>query len=95
MQPPVVYVNRSAALVALIPPAVTTVTLTVSAASPSGDTAVIDESSFTVNPAGVSPKSTAVTSMKLAPVIVTTVPPLTVPWFGVMPDTAGAAMKAN
>jgi hypothetical protein len=55
-----VYVKRSAALVALVPPAVETVTLTVSGASAAGDTAVIDESSFTVNPAGVSPKLTLV-----------------------------------
>jgi hypothetical protein len=91
----VVYVNRSAALVALLPPAVTTVTWTVSASSTAGVTAVIDESSFTVNPAGVPPKSTAVASVKFAPVIVTVVPPSTVPLSGLMPDTVGAAMNVN
>src|SRR5262249_59346543 len=73
------------------PPAVTTTTSIVSTASAAGDAAVIDESSFTVNPAGVSPKLTAATSMKFVPVIVTSVPPLTGPRPGLMPDTAGAS----
>ena len=91
----VVYVNSAAALAALIPPTVTTVACTVSAASAAGATAVMDESSFTVNPAGVSPKVTAVTPMKFVPVIVTSVPPSTVPLSGLRPATAGAAMNVN
>ena len=59
MQPlAAVYVNWSAVLVALVPPALITVTSTGPGASPSGDTAVIDESSFTVNSAADAPKLT-------------------------------------
>jgi hypothetical protein len=91
----VVYVNWSAAVVGLVPPTVTTVTSTVSAASLAGDTAVIDVSLFTVNPAGVSPKLTLATLMKFVPVISTSVPPLTGPLAGLMPDTVGIVTNVN
>src|SRR5262249_12726303 len=89
------YVNRSAALVALVPPMLATRTWTVSGASMPGEKAVIDVSSFTENPAGSSPKVTLPASVKFAPVIVTVVPPPTGPLSGLMPDTTGAATNVN
>ncbi len=55
-EPGAEVVYAKAAESALVPPTVTTLTSTVSGASAGGETAVIDPSSFTVNPAGVSPK---------------------------------------
>ena len=68
------YVNRSATAVAERPPGVVTVTSTIPV--PAGLSAVIIALLNTVIlVAGVVPKSTAVAPEKLAPVIVTTVPP--------------------
>src|SRR5690242_17850397 len=79
----------------LVPPIDTTVTSTVSTASPGGDVAVIDESSSTVNPTGVSPKLTLVAWVKFVPVIVATVPPLRGPLFGLSADTEGVPTNVN
>jgi len=62
-----VYVNRSAGLVAVVPPSVVTLTCIRLGRSDPGATAVIDESSFTVKPAGFSPKVTPVVSVSWCP----------------------------
>jgi hypothetical protein len=49
----------------------------------------------TVNKTGVLPNLTEVTPVKLAPVIVTSVPPLVVPVLGEIDVTTGAAAKAS
>ena len=65
----------SAGLVALVPPGVVTVTSTVPA-DPGGDVAVISEASTTDTfVAGLDPTSTDVAPVRLAPPIVTLVPP--------------------
>ena len=70
-----------------VPPAVTTVTSTTPV--PAGLVAVIWVSETTVNAAAwVPPKFTAVAPVKLAPVIVTCVPPAGVPTAGLIPVTA-------
>ena len=74
-----------------MPPAVVTVTSTVPVA-PGGEVAVIWPGLLTVNEAaGVPPKFTAVTAKKLVPVIVTMVPPVTGPVFGLTLVTVGGA----
>ena len=84
------YVNWSAELVALVPPGVVTVTSTAPAA-PAGDTAVICVADFTVKlVAFAAPNFTAVAAVRLVPVMVTLVPPLTVPLVGATPVTVGA-----
>jgi len=84
-------VKSSAALVALVPPGVVTVTLTVPALS-AGEVAVIEVDELTVKPvAAVLPKSTAVAPVKFVPVIVTLVPPDVLPALGETFDTVGAA----
>ena len=83
------------ALVALVPPAVVTVTSTVPAPS-AGEVAVIDVALLTVKPAAaVPPKLTAVAPVKPVPVIVTDVPPAVVPLFGLTLVTVGAAMNVK
>jgi hypothetical protein len=68
-------VKLSAALVAVVPDGVTTVTSTVPAGS-AGETIVIDVAELTTRPVpGVAPKLTAVAPVKLVPVTVTVVPP--------------------
>src|SRR5690348_11781839 len=82
--------NRSLALVALVPPAVVTVTSTV-AAGASGDTASIDVSPFTVKlVAAVPPKPTAVAPVNPVPVMLTVVPPVAGPEVGETAVTLGA-----
>ncbi len=72
-----------------VPPGPITVTSTVPV--PAGLTAVIELSLLNVKlVAGVVPKSTAVASVKLVPVIVTNVPPAPGPNAGLTPVTAGA-----
>ncbi len=74
---------------ALAPPGLATVTSTAPVA-PGGEVAVIEEALFTVNGAATDPKLTEVTRMKLAPVMVTTVPPEVGPALGLTPLTLGA-----
>ena len=83
--------NWSAALVALVPPGVVTVTSTVPAV-PAGAVAVIWVALLTVKlVAAVAPKLTALAPVKLVPVIVTEVPPAVGPAVGLTPVTVGAA----
>jgi hypothetical protein len=89
-----VYVNRSAAEVADVPPGVVTVTSTV--AVPAGLFAVIVVSLTTIRSvATVEPKSTAVAPVNPVPVIVTGVPPAAVPLVGFKAVTVGAARNVN
>ncbi len=61
-----------------------------------GATAVIVPSGFTENVwAATPPKETPVAPVKLAPVIVTLVPPATGPALGLRLETVGAATKVN
>ena len=82
--------NRSAAVFALVPAGVATVTSTVPA--PGGEVAVhwvaLTHDTFV---AGVAPKLTTAFAVKLAPVTVTLVPPVVGPEFGLTPVTVGAA----
>ncbi len=81
----------SAALVALVPPAVVTVTSTVPAV-PAGAVAVRLVALLTITPAAlVVPNLTAVALVKLVPVIVTLVPPAVGPAPGLTPVTVGGA----
>ena len=81
----------SAALVALVPPAVVTVTSTVPAL-PAGAVAVICVALFTVNDvAFVAPNFTAVAPERFVPAIVTLVPPASGPEVGEIPVTVGGA----
>jgi hypothetical protein len=74
-------VNRPAGLVKLIPPGVVMVTFTVPA--PVGEAAVIQVSEMTVKMmALLGPKVTAVAPEKLAPVMITPVPPAAGPELG-------------
>jgi hypothetical protein len=83
-------VNWSAELVALVPPAVVTVTCTVPL--PAGEVAVIWVSESTAGVTEVLPKWTVVApSSKPVPVIVTEVPPVVGPEFGLMPIMVGAS----
>jgi hypothetical protein len=80
-------VNWSAELVELVPYVVVTVMLTVPADS-AGDMAVMESGEFTVTAVAVTlPKSTVEEDVKLAPVIVTEVPPLAGPDEGLTPIT--------
>jgi hypothetical protein len=63
---PVLYVNWSAGLVALVPPGVTTVTSTVPV--PVGTVAVMEVELVTVNVEAVLPKLTALAPVKFVPV---------------------------
>jgi hypothetical protein len=85
-------VNWSAELVALVPPAVVTVTSTVPV--PGGEMAVIDVALLTPNDAAaVLPNLTAVAPVKFAPVIVTLVLPAGGPLFGEIEVTDGAVTE--
>ena len=78
------------ALVALVPDGVVTVTSTAPAAC-AGDTALMCELSVTEKlAAGVPPKLTAVAPVKLLPAMVTDVPPVVGPEFGLTLLTLGA-----
>ena len=85
--------NSSAGLTALVPPGPVTVTSTVPPTRwelPAGDVAVIDVAETTLTPvAALPPNDTVSPDAKPVPVIVTTVPPDTVPETGVTPLTAG------
>ena len=81
--------NKSAALVALLPADVTTVTCTEPV--PAGETAVMLVVEFTVTlVAVVVPKFTEAPLAKLVPMTVTEVPPAVEPLAGPIPDTVGA-----
>jgi hypothetical protein len=89
------YVNWSALEVALVPPGVLTVTSTVPALC-AGLVAVIWVALLTVNElAGLEPKLTATAPLRLAPVIVTLVPPAVEPDDGETPVTVGAGVGAT
>lgn len=82
------YVNRSAALVPLVPPGVVTVTSTVP--EPGGEVAVICVELTTATfVAPFAPKATDVAPVRFVPVIVTLVPPDVGPEAGLMPVTVG------
>ena len=81
----------SAAEVAEVPPAV--VDLISATPSPAGEVVVIEVAELTVKPgAAVTPKVTAVTPVKLVPVMVTVVPPAAGPEVGEIEVTVGAGM---
>ena len=81
--------NWSAVEIALVPFGVVTVTCTVPAVS-AGEAAVIEPSRLTVNMVALAePNLTAVASLRLVPVIVTSVPPATGPSLGLTPVTVG------
>ena len=71
----------------LVPPELVTVTSTTPA--PAGEVAVIVVGELTVKLALLAPNLTAVTATKLVPSIVTTVPPVCGPAFGVTLATVG------
>ena len=80
---------------ALVPPAVVTVTSTVPAL-PAGAVAVIFVALLTVKPlALLAPNLTAVVPLKFEPVMMTLVPPATGPAVGEMLLTAGRATYVN
>jgi hypothetical protein len=84
------YVNLSAADVALVPPAVVTVTLSCPAA-PGGDVAVIELGLSTVTfVPGADPNCTVAPPLNPVPDIVIAVPPPTGPACGLMAVTVGA-----
>jgi hypothetical protein len=86
---PLVYVNWSAGVTALVPDGPVTVTSTVPL--PAGDTAVICESLLTVKlAAGVPPKLTVVASVNPDPLMVTVVPPAGGPDDGLTALTVGS-----
>ena len=88
-----VYVNRSLAEVALVPPVVVTVTSTVPPVALAGEIAVIEVALLTVNEvAEVPPNLTAVAPVNPVPVMVTEVPPTAGPLVGEMLVTVGAAV---
>ena len=83
-----VYVNSSAGVTADVPWGAVTVTFTTP--MPAGLSAMIVVSLTTSRlVAAVDPKSTAVAPVKLAPVIVTNVPPTSGPLVGLRPVTVG------
>jgi hypothetical protein len=92
---PATYVKLSAALVALVPPAVVTVTST-APADPAGEVAVIEVALTGVNElAAVVPNLTAVGLLRWVPVIVTVVPPPVGPADGLTPVTLGQGLSAD
>ena len=83
--------NWSEEPVADVPPAAVTVMSTVPVA-PTGAGTTIEVALFTLKlTAGVAPKFTAVTPVKLDPVIVTDVPPVVGPEGGLTEEMAGGA----
>jgi hypothetical protein len=80
--------------VALVPPAV--LTLTSTAPDPAGDTAVTDVGEFTFTPvAAAVPNLTVVALLKFVPLIVTVLPPAVGPVFGLTPVTVGGGAYLN
>jgi hypothetical protein len=89
------YVNWSALLVTLVPPAVVTVT-SIAPALPVGVIAVIEVAELTVKLlAATEPNFTDVAPLKSVPVMVTEVPPSVLPPVGEMELTVGAGMTEN
>ena len=90
---PATYVNKSSIDVADVPPVAVTVTST-RPGVPAGLTTVSDVPLLETGKivAGLVPKSTAETSVKPFPVIVTIVPPAAGPAATLKPETVGAAM---
>ncbi len=83
--------NRLAEPVTLVPLGVVTVMWTVPPARSAGEVAVIEVDELTEKAvAGVEPNPTAVASVKLAPVMVTGVPPPGTPATGLTALTVGA-----
>src|SRR5438477_5741787 len=89
---PAVYVKRAAALVALVPAGVVTVTSTVPVTAETGEVATIDVGVKDVMPALVLPNLTADAPVNPVPVMTTDVPPAVVPLPGLTPVTVGAAV---
>jgi hypothetical protein len=88
----VTQVKRSAAVVALVPLGVVTVTSTVPV--PGGEIAVIEVALFTVKDLALAlPNLIAVVPVKLVPVMVTLVPPAVGPEFGFTLVTVGAGVQ--
>lgn len=90
-------VNFAFNVAALLPLGVVTATSTVPV-DPAGDSAVIDVAELTVKPtASVGPKSTDVAPVRLAPLMVTVVPPAAGPLAGdtLVTNGAGPAGVAN
>ena len=86
------YVNLSLATIALVPPGVVTVILTIPAARAAGEVMVILVPEFTVRPVpAVVPNLTAVAPVNPVPVTVTRVPPAVGPLAGEITVTVGAA----
>jgi hypothetical protein len=84
-------VNLSAAKVALVPPGVVTVILTIPA-EPAGEVAVVLVAELTVKlEALIIPNLTAVAPVNTVPVTVTVVPPTNGPLVGAMLVTVGIA----
>lgn len=89
------YANLSASDVKLVPPRLVTVMSTVPV-SPAGDVAVsLVSLIYVMLVASVVPNLTVVSEVNLLPVIVTGVPPIKGPVFGVIPDTTGTARYVN
>ena len=84
------YVNLSAAVGALVPPDVVTVTSTVPEALTGGLVARAWVSDTGVKVAPAAPKWTALNPVRAQPVIVTVAPPAGWPELGAMPVTVGA-----
>lgn len=83
------YVNLSASNVALVPPGFIAVMSTVSA-TPVGDVAISSVLlTYVTFVASVVPNLTVISDVNLLPVIVTEVPPIKGPLFGVIPDITG------
>ncbi len=80
--------KTSAAEVEDVPPGVVAVTST--APDPAGEVAVIEVAESAVIVAASRPKSTAITLLRLVPVMVTEVPPAAGPVVGVIEVTVGA-----
>jgi hypothetical protein len=89
------YVNRSALLGALAPPAVVTVTST-APTLPAGEVAVMEVAELTVKlVTAIEPKFRAVAPVKPVPVITTEVPPAARPLVGDIAVIVGTATYVN
>jgi hypothetical protein len=84
-------VNRTERLTGVVPVVVVTVTSTLPGGS-CGDVTVIELFETVRKAAGTVPKSTAVTSTKSDPVMVTVVPPNVDPVVGLMPVTTNGGV---
>jgi len=87
-------VNRSAALVALVPPSV--VTMTSTGPVPGGEAAtMVVELLMMYESVSADPKATAVAPVRFVPVMVTDVPPPLGPEFGLTEVTLGGGTPAE